>query len=168
MQRSLDRFSPENPRPVGYINHQQQPTTIIFHMINQQVAPENRNWKKKKKKKKKKTLPETRRKMQNFDGASKLARNTQNRLEVPKNRSKTLKNRTEQSLEARRRLAGEHRNLLEKTETSGHYKNSNNRAIEGYKVTFQQPKITPASFLSFFFFFFFFFPMAAATSPTTI
>jgi hypothetical protein len=24
MQRSLDWFSPENPRPVGYINHQQQ------------------------------------------------------------------------------------------------------------------------------------------------
>jgi hypothetical protein len=63
MQRSLDRFSPKNTkagrihrstttwdwfspkntRPVGYINHQQQ--TTIFHMINQQVSPENRNWK---------------------------------------------------------------------------------------------------------------------------
>jgi hypothetical protein len=29
--------------------------------------------------------------MQNFDGASKLARNTQNKLAIPKNRRKTLK-----------------------------------------------------------------------------
>jgi hypothetical protein len=105
--------------------------------------------------------------MQNFDGASKLARNTQNRLEVPKNRSKTLKNRTEQSLEARRRLAGDHRNLLEKTETSGHYKNSNNRSNRGPQSNFSTTQ-NHAGIFFFFFFFFFFFPMAAATSPTTI
>jgi hypothetical protein len=44
--------------------------------------------------------------MQNFVGASKLAGNTQNRPEIPKNRTKTLKTEQKQSLEARRSLAG--------------------------------------------------------------
>jgi hypothetical protein len=32
----------KTPKPVGYINHQQQ-TTIFFFMINQQDLPENSN-----------------------------------------------------------------------------------------------------------------------------
>jgi hypothetical protein len=50
--------------------------------------------------------PETRRKMQNFVGASKLAENTQNMPALPKNRRKTLKTEQKQSLEARRSLTG--------------------------------------------------------------
>jgi hypothetical protein len=42
--------------------------------------------------------------MQNFDGASKLVGNAQNRLAVHKNRRKTLKTEHKQSLEARRSL----------------------------------------------------------------
>jgi hypothetical protein len=44
--------------------------------------------------------------MQNFVEASKLAGNTQNRPEIPKNRTKTLKTEQKQSLEARRSLTG--------------------------------------------------------------
>jgi hypothetical protein len=98
MQRSLDRFSPKT-RPVGYINHQQL-TTIIFHMINQQVSPENRY------RKNKKLCRNFTGNHWNFFGASKLAGNTQNRPAVPKNRRKTLKTEQKQSLEARRSLIG--------------------------------------------------------------
>jgi hypothetical protein len=94
--------------------------------------------------------------MQNFDRASKLAKNTQNRLEVPKNRSKTLKNRTEQSLEARRRLAEASPETIgtcrRRQKPPANTKTATTEGIEGHRVTFQQPKILQASFFFFFFF----------------
>jgi hypothetical protein len=69
-------------------------------MINQQDSPETAtgNFAG--------ALPETRRKMQNFIEASKLAGNTQNMPTIPKNRRKTLKTEQKQPLEARRSLTG--------------------------------------------------------------
>jgi hypothetical protein len=91
----------------------------------------------------------------NFFGASKLAKNTQNRLAVPKSRRKTLKTEQKQSLEARRSLTGvslelartcrrrQNRPATSKTATT----DSN---VE-HKSTFQQPKHQSAGFFFFFF-----------------
>jgi hypothetical protein len=72
--------------------------------------------------------------MQNFVGASKLAGNTQNRPEIPKNRTKTLKTEQKQSLEARRSIAGAYRSIAgdnqtrrTQTEDAGNINNNNHR-----------------------------------------
>jgi hypothetical protein len=75
--------------------------------------------------------------MQNFDGASKLVGNTQNRPAVHKNRRKTLKTEQKQWLEARRSLTGTCRRRQNRLATS---KTATTDSNDEHRSTFQQPK----------------------------
>jgi hypothetical protein len=75
--------------------------------------------------------------MQNFDGASKLVGNTQNRPAVHKNRRKTLKTEHKQSLEACRSIAGTCQRRQNRPAT---LKTATTDSNDEHRSTFQQPK----------------------------